>query len=169
MDIKPKKEGLVVSLREMGFYESGSSAMRESSIEAVDRLAKVIVPRTENLRIEGHTDNIPIHNSHFPSNWELSTARASDLVRLFIDRYHVEPNRLGAAGFAEFHPVDDNDTAEGRARNRRIDIVILNPALQEKSPFATPAAAPAIEPAPPSPDSATTPTKTRIPRNPARQ
>ena len=142
VDIKPKKEGLVVSLREMGFYESGSSTMRASSVEAVDRLAKVIIPRTENLRIEGHTDNIPIHNSHFPSNWELSTARSTELVRMFIVRYHVEPNRLSAAGFAEFHPVDDNDTPEGRARNRRIDIVILNPALQEKSPFATPPSAP---------------------------
>jgi chemotaxis protein MotB len=142
VDIKSKKEGLVVSLREMGFYESGASSMRASSVEAVDRLAEVIIPRTENLRIEGHTDNIPIHNAHFPSNWELSTARAIDLVRMFIDRYHVEPNRLSAAGFAEFHPVDDNDIPEGRARNRRIDIVILNPAFQEKSPFATPAAAP---------------------------
>jgi chemotaxis protein MotB len=142
VDIKPKKEGLVVSLREMGFYESGSSTMRASSVGAVDRLAQVIIPRTENLRIEGHTDNVPIHNSHFPSNWELSTARATELVRMFIVRYHVEPNRLSAAGFAEYHPVDDNGVPEGRARNRRIDIVILNPALQEKSPFATPAAAP---------------------------
>jgi chemotaxis protein MotB len=126
----------------MGFYESGSSTMRASSVEAVDRLAQVIIPRTENLRIEGHTDNIPIHNAHFPSNWELSTARATELVRIFIVRYRVQPNRLSAAGFAEYHPVDDNGTPEGRARNRRIDIVILNPALQERSPFATPAAAP---------------------------
>lgn len=147
--IKPKKEGLVVSLREMGFYESGSSSMRASSVESVDRLAKVVVPRTENLRIEGHTDNMPIHNSHFPSNWELSTARSTELVRMFIVRYHVEPNRLSAAGFAEFHPVDDNGTPEGRARNRRIDIVILNPALQERSPFATPSPAPAALQAPP--------------------
>jgi chemotaxis protein MotB len=143
VDVKPKKEGLVVSLREMGFYDSGSAVMRASSMEAVDRLAKVIIPRTENLRIEGHTDNVPIHNSHFASNWELSTARATELVRLFIVRYHVEPNRLSAAGFAEYHPVDDNQTLEGRARNRRVDIVILNPAFQEKSPFATPAAVPA--------------------------
>jgi chemotaxis protein MotB len=143
VDIKPKKEGLVVSLREMGFYESGSSTMRTSSVGAVDRLAKIIIPRSENLRIEGHTDNIPIHNSHFPSNWELSTARSTELVRMFIVRYRMDPNRLSAAGFAEFHPVDDNDTPEGRARNRRIDIVILNPALQEKSPFATPPSAPA--------------------------
>lgn len=98
VDIKPRKEGLVVSLREMGFYESGASTMRASSVGAVDRLAQVIVPRAENLRIEGHTDNIPIHNGHFPSNWELSTARATELVRLFIVRYQVEPNRLSAAG-----------------------------------------------------------------------
>jgi chemotaxis protein MotB len=156
--IKPKKEGLVVSLREMGFYESGSSTMRASSVEAVDRLAKVVIPRTENLRIEGHTDNIPIHNSHFPSNWELSTARSTELVRMFIVRYHVEPNRLSAAGFAEFHPVDDNDTAEGRARNRRIDIVILNPALQEKSPFANPPSAPAVVQSQPETHSSTAPT-----------
>ena len=139
VDVKPKKEGLVVSLREMGFYDSGSAAMRASSMEAVDRLAKVITPRSENLRIEGHTDNVPIHNSHFASNWELSTARATELVRLFIVGYHVEPNRLSAAGFAEYHPVDDNQTSDGRARNRRVDIVILNPALQERSPFAAPA------------------------------
>ena len=122
--------------------DSGSATMRASSLQAMDRLAHVIVPRTENLRIEGHTDNVPIHNSHFSSNWELSTARATELVRLFIVRYHVEPNRLSASGYAEFHPVDDNATSEGRAHNRRVDIVILNPALQEKSPFATPAAVP---------------------------
>lgn len=142
VDVKQKKEGLVVSLREVGFYDSGSSALRESALGAVDRLAKVVEPRTENLRIEGHTDNIPIHNSKFASNWELSTARATELVKLFIYRYRVDPDRLSAAGFAEFHPVDDNDNAEGRAHNRRIDIVILNPALQERSPFARPAAAP---------------------------
>jgi chemotaxis protein MotB len=162
--IKPKKEGLVVSLREMGFYESGSSTMRASSVEAVDRLAKVVIPRTENLRIEGHTDNIPIHNSHFPSNWELSTARSTELVRMFIVRYHVEPNRLSAAGFAEFHPVDDNDTPEGRARNRRIDIVILNPALQEKLPFANPPAAMQSQP-----DTPVNPTPTPVLPAPARQ
>ncbi len=142
VDVRSKKEGLVVSLREMGFYDSGSAAMRPSSLQAIDRLAGVVGARAENLRIEGHTDNVPIHNSHFASNWELSTARATELVRLFIVRYHMDPDRLSAAGFAEYHPVDVNDSSEGRARNRRVDIVILNPALQEKSPFATPPAAP---------------------------
>jgi len=158
VDIKARKEGLIVSLREMGFYESGSATMRASSLGAVDRLAYVVGPRTESIRVEGHTDNVPIHNAHFASNWELSAARATELVRLFIDRYHVDPARLSAAGYAEFHPVDDNDSAEGRARNRRIDVVILNPAFGERMPFVTPG--PVLNPPPdppkisPSPGSA---------------
>lgn len=144
VDIQARKEGVIVSLREMGFYDSGSAAMRPSALGAVDRLAKVLVPRAESLRIEGHTDNIPIHNAHFPSNWELSTARATELVQLFIFRYHVMPSRLSAAGYAEFHPVDDNATPEGRSHNRRIDIVILNPILVDRSPILSPG--PAVNP-----------------------
>jgi len=135
VDIQAHKEGLIISLREMGFYESGSAAIRDSALGAVDRLAAVIAPRGEALRIEGHSDNVPIHNARYPSNWELSTARATDLIKLFLDRYHMAPARLSAAGFAEFHPVSENVTAEGRARNRRVDIVILNPLAGEKSLF----------------------------------
>jgi chemotaxis protein MotB len=138
VDIKARKEGLIVSLREMGFYESGSSALRDSSLPAIDRLAEVLVPRAENIRIEGHTDNLPIHNAHFPSNWELSTARATELVKLFIYRYHIEPMRLSASGLAEFHPTAENDSSEGRARNRRVDVVILNPVISGVSPFTSP-------------------------------
>jgi chemotaxis protein MotB len=133
--VQARKEGIIVSLREVGFFDSGSSSLRPSAMNAVDRLAGVVAPRSEDLRIEGHTDNVPIHNVHFPSNWELSTARATEFVKLFIFRYHVTPSRLSAAGYAEFHPMDGNSTAEGRARNRRIDIVILNPVLVEKSPL----------------------------------
>ena len=156
VDIKAKKEGLIVSLREVGFYESGSATMRSSSTAAIDRLAAVLMSRTENMRIEGHTDNVPIHNRLFDSNWELSTARAIELVKLFIYHYHMEPSRLSASGFAEFRPVGDNATPEGRAINRRIDIVILNPVLSEKPPFAAtsptvnspPVASPGTPPAP---------------------
>jgi chemotaxis protein methyltransferase CheR len=154
VQVEARKEGVVVSLREMGFYESGSASMRPSAMNAVDRLAGVVAPRGESLRIEGHTDNIPIHNAHFPSNWELSTARATELVQLFIFRYHVMPSRLSAAGYAEFHPVADNSTAEGRSHNRRIDIVILNPLLTNRSilspgPAVNPLSSPvSAEPAP---------------------
>lgn len=144
VEIKARKEGLVVSLREIGFYASGSSTMRASSVDSIDRLAAVLASRGESMRIEGHTDNVPIHNSHFPSNWERSTSRATELVRLFIYRYHFAPSRLSAAGFAEFHPVAENSSMDGRACNRRVDIVILNPANPDlmspllSSPQATP-------------------------------
>jgi chemotaxis protein MotB len=127
VEVKKRKEGLIVSLREIGFYVSGSAALRPSSKDAIDRLAAVLKARSESLRIEGHTDNVPIHNGRFESNWELSTARASDLIKVFVERYAFEPRRLSAAGYAEFHPVAPNNTPEGRARNRRVDVVILNP------------------------------------------
>jgi chemotaxis protein MotB len=159
--VQARKEGIIVSLREVGFFDSGSSAVRPSAMSAVDRLAGVVAPRPEDLRIEGHTDNVPIHNAHFPSNWELSTARATEVVKLFIFRYHVMPSRLSAAGYAEFHPMDDNSTLEGRARNRRIDIVILNPVLVEKSPLSPD---PAENPPPgPAPNEATPRTGARPP------
>jgi chemotaxis protein MotB len=144
VDVKTRKEGVIVSLREIGFYESGSAMLRPSAMNAIDRLASVVVPRAENLRIEGHTDNLPIHTAQYPSNWELSTARSTELVKLFVLRYHVMPSRLSAAGYAEFHPVNDNSSAENRARNRRIDVVILNPVLNEKSSILSPG--PAVNP-----------------------
>lgn len=127
VDIKSTREGVVVSLREVGFYESGSAKLRASSKAAVDRLAGVLQQRKEALRIEGHTDNVPIHTSLFDSNWELSTARAADFVKVLIQNYNLAPARLSAAGFAEYRPVAGNDTADGRAHNRRLDVVILNP------------------------------------------
>jgi chemotaxis protein MotB len=129
--LKATREGMVISLREVGFFHSGSATLRASSLDAMDRLAAVLRTRSENLRIEGHTDNVPIHNSRFASNWELSTARASELIQLFVERYKLDPVRLSAAGYAEFHPVAPNDSAEGRGLNRRVDIVVLNPSHAE--------------------------------------
>ena len=119
-------EGLVISLREFGFFDSGSAAWRPSAMPALDRIASVLAMRTCRLRIEGHTDNIPIHTAQVASNWELSTARSTELVRLLIVRYRFSPDRLAAAGYAEYHPIASNDTAQGRAQNRRVDIVILS-------------------------------------------
>jgi len=147
------REGLVVSLKEMGFFDSGSAAIRPDSIDAISRLAEVLKQRPENLRVEGHTDNIPIHNSHFASNWELSTTRATEMIRVLITQFGLPAERLSAAGYAEFHPVSDNNSPAGRAQNRRLDIVILAPyqplrqnpdnsmqdATQGPSPPATPA------------------------------
>lgn len=120
-----ESEGLVISLREFGFFDSGSATLRSSAYPALDRIAAILALRTCHLRIEGHTDDVPIHTPKMASNWELSTARATELVRLLIERYRFAPERLSAAGYAQFHPIASNDTVEGRAQNRRVDLVIL--------------------------------------------
>ncbi len=127
LELTPRHEGLVISLREIGFFESGSATLRRSSLDAIDRLAAVLGARDESLRIEGNTDNVPVHSNQFASNWELSTARATELVKVFIVNYKFAPGRLAAAGYAEYHPIDSNSTVDGRAHNRRVDIVVLNP------------------------------------------
>ena len=99
--------------------------MKSTSEAAFDRIAGMLRQRDYRLRIEGHTDNAPIHTAQFPSNWELSTSRATEIVRLLIVRDGFGPDRLSAAGYAEYHPVASNLTVEGRGMNRRVDIVIL--------------------------------------------
>jgi chemotaxis protein MotB len=123
--LEAHREGLVVSLREIGFFDSGSADIRPSAEAAVRRIATVLAAQDNNIRIEGHTDNVPIHNAHFASNWELSTARATEMTRLFIMGFHFPPSRLSAAGYAEYHQAAPNTTVEGRAMNRRVDIVVL--------------------------------------------
>jgi chemotaxis protein MotB len=118
-------EGLVISMREFGFFDSGSVTLKASALPTLDRIASLLALRTYSLRIEGHTDNVPIHTPQISSNWELSTARATDLVRLLIVRYSFAPGRLAAAGYAEYHPIASNNTEPGRSLNRRVDIVVL--------------------------------------------
>jgi chemotaxis protein MotB len=122
--VRETPEGLVISLREVGFFESGSAEIRASSLPAFERLANLLTENNSDIRIEGHTDNIPIHNSHFASNWDLSTARATATIRLLIVNYGFDPERLAAAGYAEYRPVATNITPEGRAMNRRVDVVV---------------------------------------------
>jgi chemotaxis protein MotB len=123
--MRREPDGLVISLREVGFFESGSAQMKSASQPAFDRIATLLHERNCRVRIEGHTDNIPIHNAQFSSNWELSTSRATEIVRVLIVRDGYSPDRLSAAGYAEFHPIASNATSEGRGMNRRVDIVVL--------------------------------------------
>jgi len=118
-------DGLVVSLREAGFFDSGSATIKPGAQAAFARVANILREHSCAVRIEGHTDNVPIHTAQFASNWELSTARATSLVKALIVQYDVPSERLSAAGYAEFHPAADNDTAKGRQLNRRVDVVIL--------------------------------------------
>lgn len=123
--MRRESEGLVISLRDFGFFDSGSAIIKPESLAALDRIASILAIRTYRLRIEGHTDNVPIHTVQIASNWELSTARASAIVRVLIVDHHFPPERLSAAGYAQYHPIASNLTAQGRAQNRRVDIVIL--------------------------------------------
>ncbi|HHW18203.1 MAG TPA: OmpA family protein, partial [Firmicutes bacterium] len=86
------------------------------------------------IRVEGHTDNWPISTDKFPSNWELSTARATNVVRFLIEEAGIQPERLQAAGYGEYHPIDSNDTPEGRQRNRRVDVILMRPSLSAAEP-----------------------------------
>ncbi len=118
-------DGLVISLREAGFFGSGSAAMKAEAESAFGRVAEILKKHPYCVRIEGHTDNVPIHTSQFASNWELSTARATVLVKILIEQYDIAADRLSAAGYAEFHPVSSNASNKGRQLNRRVDVVIL--------------------------------------------
>ena len=133
------RDGLVISLREAGFFDSGSAAPKPEALPTLRQIAAKLGATPYDLRIEGHTDNVPIHNAEFDSNWELSAARATRIARLFLEMKAIPPDRLSAAGYAEFHPVASNDTAAGRAENRRVDLVVMP---RTKINFAAPGAAP---------------------------
>jgi chemotaxis protein MotB len=123
--IKMGRDGLVISLREAGFFNSGSAVPRPDTLAALGKVAASLAGTAYDLRVEGHTDDVPIHNEQFDSNWELSTARANHIGRMLLQLHGIPPERLSAAGYAEFHPVDTNETAQGRANNRRVDLVVI--------------------------------------------
>ena len=118
--------GLVVSLSEAAFFPSGEDAIEPRTYDTIDKIVSAIRPLPNPVRLEGHTDNVPIHNSRFRSNWELSTARGIAMLELLTRRFSIPAARLAVAGYAEHVPAGPNDSDAGRAKNRRVDIVILN-------------------------------------------
>jgi len=123
MTMRITPDGLVISLHEAGFFASGSAEVRPASIPMLSILASTLPPGS--IRVEGHTDNVPIHTVQFASNWELSTTRSTAITRLLLEHGPINPANLSAAGYAEFHPVASNTTEDGRTQNRRVDIILL--------------------------------------------
>ncbi len=136
--VRASGDGLVVSLREGGFFASGSAEVREETAAVLKRVMAAL-PR-QRMRVEGHTDDVPIHTAQFATNWELSTARAATITRMLIAQSAVDAARVSAAGYAEFQPIADNATEEGRAQNRRVDIVLLDVGPRDAAGMKPPAA-----------------------------
>jgi chemotaxis protein MotB len=124
--ISMEPRGLVVSLRESGFFASGDDEVYPGTYSSVEKIARAIAALPSQVRLEGHTDAVPIHNSRFRSNWDLSAARSIAMLELLVSRFNIPPQRLAVAGYADTVPAESNDTEMGRAHNRRVDIVILN-------------------------------------------
>ena len=117
--------GLIVRMKDSVLFDSGQAELKPAAMAVLDKLAETVKGLPNQIRIEGHTDDRPIHTALYPSNWELSTARATNVIRYLIERCGMSPKRLSAAGYGEYRPVADNSTETGRARNRRVDIVLL--------------------------------------------
>ena len=118
--------GLIVSLKEAGFFDSGQATIRPDAYELINTISEVMTQYNNPLRLEGHTDNVPITSSQFPTNWELSTARATNGLKYMLKHFDIDPDKISATGYAEFRPVADNSTTEGRGKNRRVDLVMLS-------------------------------------------
>ena len=126
VEVSLEPRGLVVSLKQTAFFPSGADVIEPATYPIIAKLADALNAVHNPLRIEGHTDSQPIHTARFRSNWELSAARSIAMMELLTTRFHVDRMRIGIVGFADTSPEDSNDTPEGRARNRRVDIVIQN-------------------------------------------
>ena len=126
LTVYENNEGLVLSLKDSILFAPGNARLETGAEATLDHLVEALLQTDHPVRVEGHTDNTPIETAQYPSNWELSTARATAIVRYLADRHGIPPERLSAVGYGEFHPVAENSSIEGKQKNRRVDIVILS-------------------------------------------
>ncbi len=140
MNVSQTGRGIEMEINASALFNQGEADIQPEAKKTLADAARVLVDNDYAIEVEGHTDNLPISTARFPSNWELSSARASSVVRLFIDQ-GVAAKRLKAVGSADNQPVQSNDTAEGRARNRRVTITVLAPEQEGEQIPVTPASA----------------------------
>ena len=119
-------EGARIRLENRVLFDLGVAAINPEGLPVLDKVGNAVLSVPNRVRVEGHTDNIPINTYEFPSNWELSTARAVNVLKILINRYGIDPRRLSAAGYGESKSVAGNDTPENRAKNRRVEIVLIS-------------------------------------------
>lgn len=123
--LEPTERGLIIRFTGRSLFDLGRAVLRPDALEVLEHISEQIQDIPNFVLAEGHTDDWPISTPEFPTNWELSTARATTVIRYFIEEKKLEPYRFSAAGYGEYHPIRPNDTTENRALNRRVDLVIL--------------------------------------------
>ena len=129
LEVDPR--GLVISIRESGSFTVGSADLSESARTLLTEIAGPLSELDNPIRIEGHTDDVPIRTPRFHSNWDLSTARATSVITFLVETVGIDAQRLSAAGYGEFKPRSANSDEDSRAQNRRVDLVILNAATEQ--------------------------------------
>jgi len=140
VEVRLEPRGLVVSLRQAAFFPSGEDTIDPATLPTIGKVADILRAVPNAVRLEGHTDSIPIHTARFHSNWELSAARGIAMMETLHEQFAIPKERMAIAGYAEVAPLEPNDTITGRAHNRRVDIVMLNQRaiVNEPSPAAPP-------------------------------
>jgi len=128
------ERGLVIHVKDHALFESGKADLKPEAVDVLTSIASELKNMANHICIEGHTDDVPINTPKFPSNWELSSARATNVVRYFVDKQGYYPDRISSRGFGEYRPMATNLTEDGRARNRRVDIVVLSQSLSTIEP-----------------------------------
>src|SRR6266446_2083712 len=126
IEMRLEQRGLVISLREAAFFPSGGDTVEPASMPSLQKVAGVLQGLSNPVRLEGHTDSVPIHTARFCNNWDLSAARSIAMLGVLSGKFSIPSERFSVTGYADTAPVASNDTEQGRAHNRRVDIVILN-------------------------------------------
>ena len=121
-----ESRGVVIRLNDTMLFDQGSAIIKPEALSTLESISGKLREFNNPILIEGHTDSTPIKNEKYPSNWELSTARATNIISYLIEKQKFPPNRLSAVGYGEYMPVADNSTPENKAKNRRVDIIILS-------------------------------------------
>lgn len=127
IDVETTARTILIRIRERGSFDSGSALLNTSFVGVIDKIAGALTQIEGKIAVEGHTDNVPINTFAYPSNWDLSAARSVAVVRRMLDIAALTPTRVTASGFADTRPLAINSSADGRARNRRVEIVVKQP------------------------------------------
>ncbi len=133
-----EERGLVVSIQDTLLFDSGSAEITPTARTILKKISTVLSASPNYIKIEGHTDNLPINTARFPSNWELSVLRATNVLQILVKEAGVNADRLSATGYGEYRPIADNSTFEGRNANRRVDLVILRTKYEMVEPGSNP-------------------------------